>query len=225
VITAKNDGDMLAEHVNAVFAPPPSLYAHKAIVFQNDDMELREGALTRRGKVSFLDAAHLLHAAIPSRGWIKRTMTVTLKTNSGRNRLTISGASSPDDQRRISWEGRESCAAERVAHVLQLSEQANPGKRLLLIRDNARSNHAPPVTDAAKARRIESAEYLPPSSLNLNLIARLWKLVGRTVVRNRSHATFAAFRAAVQKILNNIPADRAERASLLTERFQRFTTP
>jgi transposase len=113
----------------------------------------------------------------------------------------------------ISWEGRESCAAERVAHVLQLRAQANPGTRLLLVRDNAPSNHAPSVSDAAKARRIERAEYLPPSSLNLNLIERLWKLVGRKVARTRYHATFAALRAAVQKILNNIPAYRAERAS------------
>ena len=181
--------------------------------------------MTRRGKVSFLDAAHLLHAAIPSRGWIKRTMTVTLKTNSGRNRLNIIGAYSPDDQSLISWEGRESCDAERVAHVLQLIRPANPGTRLLLVLDNAPSNHAPPVTDAAKALRIERAEYLPPSSPNLNLIERLWKFVGRKVARNRYHATFAAFRAAVQKVLNNLPAYRAERASLLTERFQPFTTP
>ena len=181
--------------------------------------------MTRCSKVSFLDAAHLLHAAIPSRGWIKRTMTVTLKTNSGRNRLNIIGAYSPDDQSLISWEGRESCDAERVAHVLQLREPANPGKRLLLVLDNAPYNHAPPVTDAAKALRIERAEYLPPYSPNLNLIERLWKFVGRKVARNRYHATFAAFRAAVQKVLNNLPAYRAERASLLTERFQRFTTP
>jgi transposase len=186
-------------------------------------MELREGVLTRRGTVYVLDAAQPLHAAIPSRCWIERTMTVT--TNSGRNRRTSIGAYSPDDQCRISWEGREACAVERVAHVLQLRAQAKPGTRLLLIRDNARSNHAPPVTDAAKARRIERAEYLPPSSPNLNLIARLWKFVGRKVARNRYHATFAAFHAAVQKVLNNLPAYRAERASLLTERFQRFTTP
>ena len=151
-------------------------------------------------------------------------MTVTLKTNSGRNRLNIIGAYSPDDQSLISWEGRESCDAERVAHVLQLREQANPGKRLLLVLDNAPYNHAPPVTDAAKALRIELL-YLPPYSPNLNLIERLWKFVGRTVARTRSHATFAALRAAVQKVVNNLPADRAERASRLTERFQRFTTP
>ncbi|MEN9937818.1 MAG: hypothetical protein RLZZ387_4397, partial [Chloroflexota bacterium] len=47
--------------------------------------------------VYFLDAVYLLHAAVPSRGWIKRKTTVTLKTNSGRNRLNIIGAYSPDD--------------------------------------------------------------------------------------------------------------------------------
>jgi DDE superfamily endonuclease len=135
------------------------------------------GALTRRGKMYFLDAAHLLHAAIPSRGWIKRTMTVTLKTNSGLQRLNIIGAYSPDDQSLISWEGREACDAERLAHVLQLMGQANPGKRLLLVLDNAPYNHAPPVTDATKALRIELL-YLPPYSPNLNLIERLWKFVG-----------------------------------------------
>jgi len=45
------------------------------------------------------------------------------------------------------------------------------------------------------------------------------------VARNRYHATFTEFRAAVQKVLNNLPAYRAELASLLTERFQLFTTP
>ncbi len=80
------------------------------------------------------------------------------------------------------------------------------------------------MTDAAKALRIELL-YLPPYSPNLNLIERLWKFLKRKVARNRYHATFAAFRAAVQKVLNNLPADRAERASLLTERVQLFPTP
>jgi transposase len=180
--------------------------------------------LTRRGKVYFLDAAHLLHAAIPSRGWIKRKTTVTLKTNSGRNRLTIIGAYSPDDQDLISWEGRESCDAERVVHVLQLIRRANPDKRLLLVLDNASYHHAAPVTAAAKKLHIELL-YLPPYSPNLNLIERFWKFLKRKVARNRYHATFTEFRTAVQAILNNLPSYRAELASLLTERFQLFTTP
>ena len=136
----------------------------------------KKGALTKRGKVSFLDAAHRLHATIPRRGWIKRTNSVILKTNSGRNRLNILGAYSPDDQSLISWEGRESCDAERVAAVLKRIRKANPGKRLLVVLDNAPSNHAPAVTEAAKTLRIE-LRYLPTYSPNLNLIERFWKFL------------------------------------------------
>ena len=83
-----------------------------------ENLYCKKGALPRRGKVYFLDAAHLLHAAIPSRGWIKRK-----------------------------------------------------------------------------------------------------------VACNRYHATFAEFQAAVQKVLNNIAAYRNDFVSLMTERFQLFTTP
>ena len=43
------------------------------------------------------------------------TSPTMLKTNSGRNRLNILGAYSPDDRSPISLEGWESCDAERVA--------------------------------------------------------------------------------------------------------------
>jgi transposase len=80
------------------------------------------------------------------------------------------------------------------------------------------------VTEAAKALRIELF-YLPTYSPNLNLIERFWKFLKRKVARNRYHATFAEFRAAVQKVLNNLSDYKAELASLMTERFQLFTTP
>lgn len=177
--------------------------------------------MTRRGRVYFLDAAHLLHAAVPSQGWIKRNHTMQLRTNSGRNRLNVLGAYSPDDQSLISLEGRESCDAERVAQLLQKIRAANPGRRLLVVLDNAPYNKAAPVTEAAQTLRIELL-YLPPYSPNLNLIERFWKYLKGKVARNRYHATFAAFRSAVQDILNNIADHRAALESLMTERFQLF---
>lgn len=179
--------------------------------------------MRRRKKVYFLDAAHLLHAALPSQGWIKRNHTVQLKTNSGRNRLNILGAYSPDDHDLLSLEGRESCDAKRVAQLLIKIRDANPGKCLLVVLDNAPYNHAAPVTETAAALRIELL-YLPTYSPNLNLIERFWKFLKRKVARNRFYATFAEFRAAVQNILNDLAPYREELASLLTERFQRFTT-
>lgn len=186
------------------------------------DLRRKKGALTTRGKVYFLDAAHLLHAAIPSRGWIKRTNSVVLKTNSGRNRLNILGASSPDDHSLISWEGRESCDAERVAQLLTDIRRANPDMPLLVVLDNAPYNRAPAVTTTAETLDIELL-YLPTYSPNLNLIERLWKFLKRKVARNRYHATFAEFRAAVQRVLPNLPDYRPELTRLLTERFQLFT--
>jgi len=174
--------------------------------------------------VYFLDAAHLLHAAIPSQGWIKRGQSIQLKTNSGRNRLNILGAYSPDDRSLISLEGRESCDAERVVQLLSKIRAANPGKRLLIVLDNASYNHAGPVKEAAQALRIQLL-YLPPYSPNLNLIERFWKFLKRKVARNRYYMTFAEFRSAVQKVLNNSAAYSDELASLMTERFQLFTTP
>jgi transposase len=187
------------------------------------DLHGKKGALTRRGKVYFVDAAHMLHAAVPSQGWIKRGHSIQLRTNSGRNRLNILGAYSPDDRDLISLEGRESCDAERVVELLRKIRAANPGKRLLLVLDNASYHHAAPVMRAAKVLRIELL-YLPAYSPNLNLIERFWKFLKRKVARNRYYATFAEFRTAVQNVLNNIAAYADELASLMTERFQLFTT-
>ena len=145
-----------------------------------------------------------------------------LKTNSGRNRLNILGAYSPDDQSLLRWEGRESCDAERVVALLEKIRAANPGKRLLVVLDNAPYNKAPAVQKAAAALRIQLL-YLPTYSPNLNLIERLWKFLKRKVARNRFYPTFADFRAAVQHFLDNLDQYQDELASLMTERFQLFT--
>jgi transposase len=186
------------------------------------DLHGKKGALTRRGKVYFLDAVHLLHSAIPSQGWIKRGVSMQLKTNSGRNRLNILGAYSPDDRSLIRWEGRESCDAVRVVALLTKIRVANPGKRLLVVLDNAPYNKAPAVLKAAAALRIQLL-YLPTYSPNLNLIERLWKMLKRKVARNRFYPTFAEFRSAVQHFLDNLGQYQDELASLMTERFQLFT--
>ena len=172
----------------------------------------------------FLDAAHVLHAALPSQGWIKRQQIVQLKTNSGRNRLNILGAYAPDTQDLIYLEGRESVDAERVAPLLRKIRAANPGVPLLLVLDNAPYNRAPAVTQAADELALELF-YLLTYSPNLNLIERFWKFLKRKVARNRYYATFAEFRGAVQNLLTNLAAYRDELATLLTERFQLFTTP
>lgn len=174
------------------------------------------------GKVYFVDAAHLLHNAVPAQGWIKRGTTVELKTNSGRNRLNVLGAYSPDDHSLVSLAGTESCDAERVCQLLYKLRAVNTGKRLLLVLDNARYQRAAIVQAVAKRLRIRLL-FLPPYSPNLNLIERFWKFLRKKVLRNTYYATFAEFRAAIQRLLANLDAYTDELTTLMTERFHLFS--
>ena len=173
------------------------------------------------GKVYFVDAAHLLHNAVPGHGWIKRGKTVELKTNSGRNRLNVLGAYSPDDHTLIAIEGTESCDADLVCQLLRKVRKANPGKWLLVVRDNARYQRAYRVQALAKRLRIRLL-FLPPYSPNLNLIERFWKFLRKKVTRNTYYATFADFRAAIQRLLANLATYTEELATLMTENFHLF---
>lgn len=181
----------------------------------------KKGALNGRGKVYFVDAAHLLHNAVPGRGWIKRARTVELKTNSGRNRLNVLGAYSPDDHTLISIEGTESCDAEMVCRLLRKLRAANPAQVLLLVLDNVRYQRTRRVRALARRLRIRLL-FLPPYSPNLNLIERFWKFLRKKIMRNTYYATFADFQAAIQRLLANLSSYREELTTLMTENFHLF---
>jgi transposase len=174
--------------------------------------------------VYFVDAAHLLHNAVPGYGWIKRNQRVELKTNSGRNRLNVLGAYSPDDHTLVSIEGTASCDAALVKQLLRNLREKHPEGDLLVVLDNARYQRAYEVQALAAELGI-SLFFLPPYSPNLNLIERFWKFLRKHVTRNTYYATFAEFRTAVERLLSNLGHYRDELASLMTENFHLFGQP
>lgn len=173
------------------------------------------------GKLYFIDAAHLLHNAVPAHGWIKRGKTVELKTNSGRNRFNVLGAYSPDDHSLLSLEGTVSCDAELVCQLLHKLRAANGDKHLLVVLDNARYQRASVVQALAKDLQIEVL-FLPPYSPNLNLIERFWKFLRKHVLRNTYYPTFAEFQVAIQRLLANVDTYADELRTLMTENFHLF---
>jgi transposase len=100
--------------------------------------------------------------------------------------------------------------------------KANPGKRLLVVLDNARYQRAIVVQALAKRLRIRRL-FLPPYSPNLNLIERCWKFLRKQVLRNTYYATFAEFRAAMQRLLANLDTYTEELTTLMTENFHLFS--
>ena len=75
--------------------------------------------------------------------------------------------------------------------------------------DNARYYHAKAVADYLKTSRIR-LEFLPPYSPNLNLIERLWRLMHKHTLYNRSYATFEAFRGAILEFFFRLPEEFAD---------------
>ena len=189
-----------------------------------EQLRRKKGLLKATGRVYFVDAAHLLHNAVASQGWIKRQRTVELKTNSGRSRLNVLGAYSPHDHTLIAIEDTTSCDAEMVCRLLRTLRTTHPDVALLLILDNARYQRARPVQALAEELSI-TLLFLPPYSPNLNLIERFWKFLRKHITRNRFYATFGEFRCAIQHLLSNLGQYADELASLMTENFQLFAQP
>src|SRR4051794_7568196 len=91
-----------------------------------------------------------------------------------------------------------------------------------LVLDNARYQKCALVMDLAKALGIELL-YLPSYSPNLNLIERLWRLIKWEALYGHYHATFADFKAAIEKTVAELPGKYKEKlASLMTLKFQVF---
>ena len=61
-----------------------------------------------------------------------------------------------------------------------------------------------------------------PYSPNLSLIERFWKFLCKKVIRILFPPTFAGFRPAVQRALDNVAAFADELSTLMTENFHLF---
>ncbi len=177
--------------------------------------------LTAHGRVYFIDAAHLLHNAVPSHGWIKRNRRVELPTNSGRNRLNVLGAYSPDDHSLIAIEDTASCDAEMVCRLLHKLRAAHAGSSADAGAGQCALSTGKACTGTGRELQI-TLLFLPPYSPNLNLIERFWKFLSKHTMRNRFYPTFAAFRAAIQQIIFHLDDYTDELTSLMTEHFQLF---
>ena len=91
-----------------------------------------------------------------------------------------------------------------------------------LVLDNAKYQRNETVQALAAELGLELL-FLPSYSPNLNLIERLWRFTKRRAVYGKYHPTFAAFRAAIEDVLDQVPTTHAEKlTSLMTLKFQEF---
>jgi transposase len=176
------------------------------------------GPKTRR---YFVDACHpvwgleLLYCC-----WLLVGQRHYVGVGSGRKRLNILGAYSPDDHDYVDLRlTKENITGEQFIKLLEALLAKHPDtEKFILYLDNARYYSKPVVKEWLACHRQFHLVFLPAYSPNLNLIERLWKFLRKRAL-NRWHETFEAMQGAVAEVLDHLDRYRPELDSLMTEEF------
>ena len=170
--------------------------------------------------VFFVDAAHFVLA--PFLGFLWSLTRVFIKAPAGRQRFNVLGALNALTHELMTVTNDTYITAESLCALLQKLAALNLGVPITLFLDNARYQKCALVQALAASLNIELC-YLPAYSPNLNLIERVWKFVKRQCLYSKYYADFAAFKAAIETCLRDIPTTHQTALdSLLTLRFQTF---
>jgi transposase len=173
-----------------------------------------------RGHVFFVDAAHFVFGTYLCCLWSIVRMHV--RAASGRQRFNVLGAWNAVTRELVAVTNTAVVNRETMCELLRRVASMGLKGPVTLVLDNARYQRNATVIALAKSLRIELL-FLPSYSPNLNLIERLWRFVKRNAVYGRYHATFAAFREAVQEVLEGVPNEHAKSLeTLMTLKFQQF---
>ena len=152
--------------------------------------------------------------------WLLKGQRYYVGVGSGRKRLNILGAYSPDDHDYVDLRlTKENITGEQFVKLLEKLLAKHPDtEEFLLYLDNARYYSKPVVKDWLACHPQFRLVFLPAYSPNLNLIERLWKFLRKKAL-NRWYKTFEEMQAAVAEVLEHLERYRSELDSLMSEEF------
>ena len=163
--------------------------------------ELRQN-LAEDETICFADGVHPTHNTQVSYGWIRKGVRKEICSNTGRQRINLSGALDIVEKK-VHFQENLMLNGESTIRFLEKIEQAYPPKkRIHLFLDNARYYKNQKVKAFLKTSKIE-VHYLPPYSPNLNPIERLWKWMKQRVLYNTYYECFDDFKEAVVGFLES----------------------
>lgn len=188
--------------------------------FLNKYKEIKS-KLKDNDQLYFLDSTHPQHNTTPSYGWILKGKENDkfIKTNTGRERLNLSGAFSLNTQKAV-VRSEKTINAVTVIRLLDKIVKLQPRGKIHLILDNATYYHADIVKDWKSHHYRVKFHFIPPYSPNLNLIERLWRFFHQKVTNNHYFETIAEFKKASLKFFRNLDLYKEELSTLMADNFQ-----
>jgi len=175
--------------------------------------------------IYFADSSHPEHNTRPSYGWILKGKANDkyIKTNTGRERLNLTGAISLNTKNGVFIE-QKTINSKSIIKLIKKLQKHQPTGKMHIILDNASYHHAKLVTDYLKKQRRIKLIFLPPYSPNLNPIERLWRLMHQKLTWNHYFQTYKEFRSKTLTFFRNLQKYKPELDSLITDNFQLLPT-
>lgn len=183
--------------------------------------EEMKSSLGEDDRVYFLDSTHPEHNTKPSYGWILKGKQNDkfVKTNTGRERLSLNGALNFHEQTAIILE-EEAINKEATIRLLETIRKKQKKGKVYLILDNASHHHARIVKRWILHHPRFKLIFLPTYSPNLNLIERLWRFFHQKITWNRYFETFEEFKNVTLEFFKDLKQYEKELSTLLTDNFQ-----
>jgi len=153
--------------------------------------------------ICFADGVHPTHNTQLSYGWIRKGVRKEICSNTGRQRINLSGALDIIEKK-VHFQEDPMLNADATICFLQTIEKAySSKKRVHLFLDNARYYKNQKVREYVKTSKIQM-HFLPPYSPNLNPIERLWKWMKQRVLYNTYYKHFDDFKQAIFGFLESL---------------------
>jgi transposase len=128
-------------------------------------------------------------------GRMRKGIGFEIKSQDGWKLINLMGAYNPKDGEVI-VQDYDTLTGDAVMNFLAGLRRRNGEKKLHIICDNARYQHAKEVKEFAKTHTIHLV-YLPGYSPNLNLIKRYWGFLMKRVLVNHYYETYERFKEAI----------------------------
>ena len=168
------------------------------------------------------DPSHPTHNAVPAPLWQERgtSRTIIMKSNTGRQRVTIVGGINIVTNEPTILVTTSNCDRELIkAYLDEIRKQYPRARKIILILDNAAYQKSAEVQMYAQVRNIYF-KFLPPYAPNLALIERVWKFMKKKLFHGKYYETFDEFVDAICVFFANWEVYSDEVSSLLTLNFE-----
>ena len=173
----------------------------------------------------FMDGVHKAHNTKPSCGWIEKGTRKEIPSNTGRQRINLSGAIDIVSKNVVFQEDETLDAESTIRFLRRIETTYADKKKVYVFCDNARYYRNKKVQSYLETSKI-SMRFLPPYSPNLNPIERLWKLMNENVINNKYYKEFIEFKNSVLSFLGSLSDPPKELFKVLqrriTDNFQVF---